>query len=294
MRENMIAGTKVALVTGCSSGIGEATAWALANAGYRVYATARNVEHLESLKKRAFESGLLLQARPLDVTKQGEINAVLSEIRTEAGHLDVLVNNAGYALFGAIEEIPSEDLRRQFDVNVFGLVDVSKTALPLMRGNGGGTIVNISSVAGRVPAPLMGAYCSTKFSVEALSLAMRAEVHQFGVRVVIIEPGPVNTRFPENAIKASGHIIRRSDSPYASAYAGIMTMYENDGPNGATAERVAKVILRVVRAKNPKSRYSVRARDRLLSLAGSLVPTRVGQRFIRGYFHLNSNGRWLP
>jgi NAD(P)-dependent dehydrogenase (short-subunit alcohol dehydrogenase family) len=291
MRENMIAGTKVALVTGCSSGIGEATAWALANAGYRVYATARNVEHLESLRKRAFESGLLLQARPLDVTKQGEINAVLSEIGREAGHLDVLVNNAGYALFGAIEEIPSEDMRRQFDVNVFGLVDVSKTALPLMRGNGGGTIVNISSVAGRVPAPLMGAYCSTKFSVEALSLAMRAEVHQFGIRVVIIEPGPVNTRFSENAIKASGHIIRRSDSPYASAYASIRTMYENDGPIGAPAERVAKVILRAVRAKNPKSRYSVRARDRLLSLAGSLVPTRVGQRFIRGYFHLNSNGR---
>jgi NAD(P)-dependent dehydrogenase (short-subunit alcohol dehydrogenase family) len=290
----MNSGTKVALVTGCSSGIGEATAWALAKAGYRVYATARNVEHLESLRKRALESGLLMQVRPLDVSKQGEIDAVISEIRRETGRLDVLVNNAGYALFGAIEEIPSEDLRRQFEVNVFGLVAASNAALPLMRRNGGGTIVNLSSIAGRVPAPLMGAYCSSKFSVEALSLAMRAEVHQFGIRVVIIEPGPVNTRFSENAIKASGHIIRRNDSPYAKAYASIRTMYENDGPTGASAERVAKIILRAVKAKNPKSRYSVRARDRMLSLAGSLVATRVGQRFVRGYFHLNPNGRQPP
>ena len=283
----MTASARVALVTGCSSGIGEATAWALANAGYQVYATSRNVEHLDSLRKRAFESGLSLQARPLDVSKQGEIDAVISEIRKKEGRLDVLVNNAGYALFGAVEEIPLEDLRRQFDVNVFGLVAVSRAALPLMRQNGGGTIVNLSSIAGRVPAPLMGAYCSSKFSVEALSLAMRAEVHQFGVRVVVIEPGPVNTRFSENAMKASGHVIRRSSSPYASAYASLRATYENDGPVGAPPERVAKVILRAVSAKHPKSRYSIRARDRLLSMAGSLVSTKVGQRFVRGYFHLN-------
>ena len=282
---------RVALVTGCSSGIGEATAWALAKEGYLVYATARNVEHLDSLRKKASDSGLLLLARPLDVSKLGEIDAVISEIEREAGRLDVLVNNAGYALFGALEEIPMEDVRREYDVNVFGLIAMSKAAIPLMRRNHGGTIVNISSVAGRVPAPLMGAYCSTKFSVEALSLAMRAEVHQFGVRVVVIEPGPVNTKFSENAMKASGHIIRNSGSPYANAYSSLRTMYENDGPEGASADRVAQVILRVIRARNPKSRYSIRARDKLLLMAGSLVPTRIGQRFVRGYFNLNPPDR---
>jgi NAD(P)-dependent dehydrogenase (short-subunit alcohol dehydrogenase family) len=279
---------RVAMVTGCSSGIGEATAWALAGAGYRVYATARNVADMDRLRKRAEDSKLALLARELDVTRQDSIDDVIEEVEKIEGRLDVLVNNAGYALIGSVEDLPLEDIKRQFDANVFGLVAMYKAAIPLMRETGGGTVVNISSVAGRLSAPLMGAYCSTKFAVEALSLAMNSEVRQFGIRVVVIEPGPVDTRFSENALKASGHVVRRDDSPYSHGYVKLRSMYEEDFSHGVPADRVAKVIMRAVRAKRPRTRYSVRARERLYTTAGALVVTRIGQRFIRYYFGLGA------
>lgn len=271
-------------MTGCSSGIGKATAWALAEAGYRVYATSRKLVDMEQVVQEAEESKLSMHARTLDVTKQDSIDAVIAEIERAEGRLDVLVNNAGYALIGSVEDLPMEDVRKQYDVNVFGLLAVFKAGVPLMRQSGGGTIVNISSVAGRVSAPLMGVYCSTKFAVEALSLAMSGEVHQFGIRVVAVEPGPVNTRFVETAMKASGHVVSRNDSPYSNGYAKLRGFYGD--PYGYPPERVAKVILRVVRAKRPKTRYTVRGRERLYAAAGTLVATKVGQRFIRGYFDL--------
>ena len=281
----------MALVTGCSSGIGEATTLALAAAGFRVFATARNVADMEPLRKRAVSSGLPIELRHLDVLDLKSIDDVMTEIERDWRRLDVVVNNAGYCLLGAIEDIPSSSLRMQFDVNVHGLVAVYRAAMPVMRRSGGGAVVNISSVAGRVSVPLLGAYCATKFSVEALSNAMRAEAHQFGVRVVSIEPGPVNTRFTQNALKASSNIIRRSDSPYSRAYQKLREMYESDFGEGVQAERVARVILRAVRSRRPRARYTVRARDRLLVLAGGLTTTRVGQRFLRDYFWLSPEKR---
>ncbi len=276
----------VALVTGCSSGIGMSTALALAGYGCRVYATARRIETLEPLKMRAAELGLAMETRVLDVSNLDSIEGTVSGIAREAGRLDIVVNNAGYALFGALEDIPFEDLKREFDTNVFGLILVSKAAIPIMRNNGGGTIVNVSSVAGRVAVPIMGAYCASKFSVEAFSLAMNAEARQFGIRVVMIEPGPVDTKFSENAIKASGHIVHRTKSAYAKGYLKIKEMYENGPSSGVTAERVARVIVKAIRSKNPKTRYAVRLTDRLFIALGGLVSTRLGQRFMRGYFGL--------
>ncbi len=275
---------KVALVTGCSSGIGEATAWALATDGYEVLATARNLSDLEPLRKRAIAAGLSMRTRSLDVTRQDAIDGIISDIEDRYGRLDVLVNNAGYALLGAVEEVPMEDLRKQFETNVFGLVAVYKAAIPLMRKAGGGTVVNVSSVAGRVAAPLMGAYCASKFAVEALGLAAAAEVRQFGIRVVSVEPGPVRTRFIETARKASGHIINRQDSLYSKSYIELNDFYGE--PYGVPPEAVARVIMKVVRAKRPKTRYTVRARERLYTMAGALIATRVGQHLVRGYFGL--------
>ena len=275
---------EVALVTGCSSGIGEAAAWALAADGCKVFATARNPSDMERLRSRAIDAGFSLETLPLDVTKQEDIVGVISDIEKLHGRLDVLVNNAGYALWGAVEEVPLEDLRKQFETNVFGLVAVYRAAIPLMRRTGGGTVVNISSLAGRVAAPLMGAYCASKFAVEALSLAAAAEVRQFGIRVVSVEPGPVKTRFVEAARKASSHIIERQGSPYAKSYVELGDFYVE--PYGVPPEAVAKVIMKVVRAKRPKTRYTVRARERLYAMAGSLIATRPGQYFVRGYFDL--------
>jgi len=262
------------------------TALALAESGCKVYATARRVETLEPLRRRAAELGLAMETLELDVSKLDSIEGIVSGIAREAGRLDVVINNAGYALFGALEDIPLKDLKREFDTNVFGLILVSKAALPIMRNNGGGTIVNISSVAGRVAVPVMGAYSASKFSVEAFSLAMNAEARQFGVRVISIEPGPVDTKFSENAIKASGHIVHRADSPYAGAYVKIKEMYEDGSSSGVSAERVARVIMKAIRARNPKTRYTVRLKDRLFITFGGLISTRPGQRFVRGYFGL--------
>ncbi len=278
--------SKVALVTGCSSGIGEATALELARAGYHVYATGRTMEGLESLEGRAREEGLSLTTRVLDVSNPKSVDTTISEIKKETDRLDVLVNNAGYALLGAIEDIPMEDLRMQFDVNVFSLVALYKNAIPLMRRNGGGTIFNISSVAGRISVPIMGVYCASKFCVEALSLAMRNEVHQFGIKVVTIEPGPVNTRFSKNALKASGKILNKKDTPYRRAYENILAWYEDFGP-GVPPQKVARIILKTTRKKRPKARYAVRLRDRLFMTFGSLIATRIGQRGVRWYFSLN-------
>jgi len=278
---------KVALVTGCSSGIGEATTVLLANAGYLVYATARNVATLDRLRERANNSSLSIETRQLDVTNHDNIMGIISEIKDKHGGLEVLVNNAGYALLGTIEDIPIEDLRKQMEVNVFGLVSICKAVLPLMRHNECGTIVNISSVAGRISVPLMGAYCASKFCVEALSDALRAEVHQFGIRVVTIEPGPVQTKFTENALRESTHIIYNKNSPYLRAYGKLKSMYEDGWGRGKSANHVAKKILKAIQARRPRARYAIRLRDKFYIWAGALTTTKIGQRAMRGYLRLN-------
>ena len=246
--------SKAVLITGCSSGIGWATARRLSDVGWRVYATARNVEKLAPLG----ESGCKLL--PLDVTDEDSMRRAVEEVEREEGAVGALVNNAGYSQSGAVEAVPMEKVRAQFETNVFGLVRMCQLALPGMRRQEYGRIVNISSMGGKLTFPGAGYYHATKHAVEAISDALRFEVEGFGIKVSVIEPGLIRTRFADAAV---GSMDGPQSGPYAGfdeAVARATTENYDQGPISRLAgepEAVAEAIERALSARNPRSRYAV-------------------------------------
>jgi NADP-dependent 3-hydroxy acid dehydrogenase YdfG len=270
------------LITGCSSGIGAATAERLLNDGRRVYATARRPEMLESLAAK----GAITMA--LDVTDEASMSAAVQRVTDAEGAVGVLINNAGYSQSGAVESVPIDDVRREFETNVFGLVRMCQLVLPGMRERGQGTIVNIGSMGGRLTFPGGGIYHATKYAVEAISDALRFEVRGFGVHVVLVEPGLITTNFGE---VAAGSVAAgtESDGPYgdfnrhvAEATAGAYTgpMVKLGGGPGVVADTIAKALA----AKRPKARYVVTASAHLLIGQRRLTPDRVWDLMMRTQF----------
>lgn len=265
-----------ALVTGSSSGIGLAIARALAKEGYLVFASARHPERLGRVESD--EPPFHLEPLALDVTDVGSIRRAAEAIRAEVGGPpDVLVNNAGYGLLGALEDITPEELRAQMETNLVGLHAVTREFLPEMRQRGHGTIVNISSLAGKVSVPLQGAYCASKFALEAYSDALRMEVERFGLRVIVIEPGPVATRFPEAAARESARILGLKDSAYAEDYARFLQRFNAFPRAAAKPEEVARTVVKALRARRPRFRYQVRAREALTARLIKVLPDRAIQ-----------------
>ncbi len=246
--------SKAVLITGCSSGIGWATAERLANVGWRVYATARNVEKIAPLG----ESGCRLLA--LDVTDEDSMVSAVEEVEREEGAVGALVNNAGYSQSGAVEAVPMEKVRAQFETNVFGLVRMCQLVLPGMRRQGYGRIVNVSSMGGKLTFPGGGYYHATKHAVEAISDALRFEVGGFGIEVSVIEPGLIRTGF---AHAAAGSMDDQQEGPYADfdeAVARTTTENYERGPLsrlGGEPVAVAEAIEQALSARNPRSRYAV-------------------------------------
>lgn len=244
---------RVALITGCSSGIGEATAARLAKGDWTVYATARRPETLKALATAG------CRTLALDVTDEDSMKTAVDRVTSEAGGVDALVNNAGYSQSGATESLDLADIRRQFETNVFGLLRMCQLVLPHMREQRSGRIVNISSMGGRLVFPGGGAYHATKYAVEAFSDALRFEVSGFGLKVVLIEPGLITTNF-ENAAVAS--MDGTDDGPYGAFNAQVAkaTREVYSGPMkrlGGGPDVVAKVIEKSLNAKRPKIRYTV-------------------------------------
>ncbi len=271
-----MAGRPSALVTGSSAGIGHAIATTLAKEGYRVFASARHPERISRVWSD--EPPFYLEPLALDVTDQESIRRASEVIRAEVGGApDVLVNNAGYGLLGALEDVTVEELRAQFETNLFGVHAVTRELLPGMRGRGSGTIVNISSLAGKVSVPFQGAYCTTKFALEAYSDALRMEVERFGLRVILIEPGPVATQFPEAARRESARILELVGSDYADLFAQFLRRFDNFPEAAAKPERVAKVMVKALHARRPRFRYQVRAREALTARVIKLFPDRLIQ-----------------
>jgi NAD(P)-dependent dehydrogenase (short-subunit alcohol dehydrogenase family) len=263
--------SRAVLITGCSSGIGWATAERLARRGWAVYATARNVEAITPLE----ESGCRLL--PLDVTDEDSMRDAVEEVEKIEGAVGVLINNAGYSQSGAVEEVPMEKVRRQFETNVFGLVRMCQLVLPGMRGQGRGRIVNLSSMGGRLTFPGGGFYHASKHAVEAISDALRFEVRGFGVDVVIVEPGLIRTSFAQTAV---GSMSEEGEGPYASFEAGVARTtrehYER-GPLaalGGGSEAVAAAIERAISTPRPRARYTVTPSAKLLISARRLLPDR--------------------
>jgi NAD(P)-dependent dehydrogenase (short-subunit alcohol dehydrogenase family) len=277
--------SRAVLVTGCSSGIGWATAERLARGGWTVYATARDVAAIAPLE--AFGCRLL----PLDVTEEDSMRAAVEEVERMEGAVGVLVNNAGYSQSGAVEEVPMEKVRRQFETNVFGLVRLCQLVLPGMRRQGFGRIVNLSSMGGRLTFPGGGFYHASKYAVEALSDALRFEVRGFGVEVVVVEPGLISTGFARTAVGSMG----QGDGPYASFDAGVArTTRENyeRGPLAALGggpEAVAETIERAISAGRPRARYTVTPSARVLISARRLLPDRAWDGLL-GLFYPRPGG----
>jgi NAD(P)-dependent dehydrogenase (short-subunit alcohol dehydrogenase family) len=270
--------SKAVLVTGCSSGIGRATALELVGKGWKVYATARRPETLTELA----DAGCHTLA--LDVTSEDSMRTAVDTVREAEGAVGVLVNNAGYSQSGAVETVPIEDARRQFETNVFGLLRMCQLVLPGMREQGWGKIVNLSSMGGRLVFPGGGLYHATKYAVEAISDALRYEVQGFGVDVIIIEPGLIITNFGE---VAAGSVQSAGDGgAYAEFNRGVAKLTEQayKGPMarlGSGPEAVARTIAKAISARRPRSRYPVTASAHLLINQRRLVPDRVWDRMMR-------------
>ena len=263
------------LITGCSTGIGRATAERLARAGMTVYASARRPESIEDLR------GAGCRTIALDVTDEESMRAAVEEVERAEGAVGALVNNAGYSQSGAVETVPLDDVRRQFETNVFGLLRMCQLVLPGMRREGRGRIVNVSSMGGKLTFPGGGVYHATKHAVEAISDAMRFEVKGFGVDVSIIEPGLIKTHFAETAVGSVSH----EDGPYAefntAVSAATAGAYEGPfGKLGGGPDDVAKAIEKAITARRPRPRYPVTLSARVFMTQRALLPDRAWDRLV--------------
>ncbi len=241
--------SKVILITGCSTGIGRDLVQRLSTAGYAVVATARKVETLEGVDAAC--------KLPLDVTQPDSINAGVECTFQRFGRIDVLVNNAGYAVRGAIEETSDREVQEMFDANVFGVMRLIRAVVPHMREQKGGRIINISSLAGKRSTPANGAYSASKFALEALSDALRLEVAPFGIQVVVIEPGSIKTQFMATAQAHTPSSASSPTSPYRNLYRQSEQFAANMQCNQPGPEAVSRVIQQVIEAEKPKARYLV-------------------------------------
>ncbi|MBG0566142.1 SDR family NAD(P)-dependent oxidoreductase [Actinoplanes aureus] len=275
--------TRSVLVTGCSSGIGQAVAKRMHRGGFTVYATARRPETMAEL------SHLGIRTLPLDVTDDDSMRSAVSRVERDCGAVDVLVNNAGYGLAGTVEETPLTDVRAQFETNVLGTVRLTQLVLPGMRARGGGTVVNMASIFGRFAVAGGGFYHATKHAVEAVSQALRLEVRRFGVRVVVIEPGPVRTPFGSTYIGT----LRQGDEVYGEFRHELVEYYEaiyhrtrRTLPSvlAVDPEQVARVVEKAVCSRRPRQRYPVGALTHGVFALRRLLPDAAFERFLRSEF----------
>jgi len=306
----MVGGTRSVpvLITGCSSGIGRAAAISLHAAGLTVYATARQVDALAGLARQG------IHTLALDVTDEASTMEAVTAVEEAAGPVGVLVNNAGYGLYGPVEQLPMDEIRRQFETNFFGLVRLTQLVLPGMRRRGRGRILNVSSMGGRITLPGGAFYHASKYAVEALSDALRMEVAQFGIDVVLIEPGPVKT--PWNDVAAASLSTATptgagggpgdgspgdSDSgpggsaadgdPYATYKAAVGASFGRTqaglvGRFGSTSEDIAKVITQAVTARRPRARYLINPVAKSLVAMNQVLPARAYDSMMRRQYGL--------
>jgi short-subunit dehydrogenase len=306
----MVGGTRTApvLITGCSSGIGRAAAISLHAAGLTVYATARQVDAVAGLARQG------INTLALDVTDEASMTEAVAAVEEAAGPVGVLVNNAGYGLYGPVEQMPMDEIRRQFETNFFGLVRLTQLVLPGMRRRGRGRILNVSSMGGRITLPGGAFYHASKYAVEALSDALRMEVAQFGIDVVLIEPGPVKTPWndvaaaslstatPVGAGSSPGGVgpggsdggpgdAAAGGDPYATYKTAVGASFGRAqsglvGRLGSTSEDIAKVITQAVTARRPRARYLINPVAKSLVVMNQVLPARAYDSMMRRQYGL--------
>ncbi|MEM6278605.1 MAG: oxidoreductase [Verrucomicrobiota bacterium] len=268
---------KVVLITGASSGIGKETARQLVREGHTVYGAARRLEKMEDLKA----DGIIPLA--MDITQPEQIESVVKEILDREGRIDVLVNNAGYGLYGAVEDIPIEDARYQFEVNLFGLARLTQLVLPSMREAKSGTIFNVSSVGGKIYTPMGAWYHATKHALEGWSDSLRMELEPHGIDVVIIEPGAIETEFGN--VMSAPMLERSGSGPYADiakAMAKSVDEFYTPG-NSSPPSVVSNAISKAVKAKRPRTRYMMGKFAKPLFFLRRLLSDRLFDRVLRSF-----------
>ncbi len=276
--------SKAVLITGCSSGIGRATALRLAGSGWRVYATARRPDSIADLQ----DAGAHTLA--LDVTDERSMRAAVDTVEQAEGAVGVLINNAGYSQSGAVETVPLEAVRRQFETNVFGPVRLSQLVLPKMRAQRWGKIVNVGSMGGRLTIPGGGCYHATKHALEAISDALRFEVRGFGIDVILLEPGLITTDFGEAAVASMDETSAGEErGPYArfNATVGAATVGAYEGPMrrlGGPPDRVAKVIERAITRRRAPTRVTITPSAKLMIGTRRLLSDRAWDAAMRRQF----------
>jgi short-subunit dehydrogenase len=273
---------KTALVTGASSGIGAAIAERLIADGYRVFAGARRVDRMAKL---AADGAVLLS---IDVTDDASMVAAVNAVLADSGRIDVLVNNAGYGSYGSLEEVPIDEGRRQFEVNVFGLARLTQLVLPSMRERREGAIVNIGSMGGKIYEPFGAWYHATKFAVEGLSDSLRLELEPFGIRVIVIEPGGIRSEWA--GISRDNLLAHSGSGPYAvyaQAHARVLGGADTSSLV-SPPEAVAAVVSRALRARRPRARYPAAGGAGPILLARKLLPDRMFDRLLRLMFRFAS------
>jgi len=242
----------VVLITGCSSGIGEATAIDFAQAGYRVYATMRDPNSISDTLKEILQESAGHKVLSLDVDDSASVKMAVTKVQEESGRIDILINNAGISSISSVEEIKMEEAKAVFETNLFGVLRVTQAVMPGMRGRRGGTIVNVSSVAGRLVTAGHGIYAASKHALEAISESLAIETKSFGVRVILIEPGFISTAILN---KADSVIVE--DTPYVEHLTRLIGMYKEAQLTAASPEVVAESILKAVNDPSGRLRYVV-------------------------------------
>jgi len=263
---------RVVLITGASAGIGKETAKLLLQKGYVVYGAARRIEQMHDIAQ------LGAHILSLDITQDTSIQACIDTIISEQGRIDVLINNAGYGSYGAIEDVPIQEAKRQFEVNVFGLARITQLVLPYMRNQKHGYIVNISSVAGKTYSPLGGWYHASKHALEGLSDSLRFEVAPFGIHVIIIEPGLIQTEWGDialhSAVQSSGNTV------YASYVQGLQNIFSRI-KSPSHPKVIARTIMKAISTQNPKTRYVAGSGAKPLLFLRSIISDKCYDRIMR-------------
>jgi NAD(P)-dependent dehydrogenase (short-subunit alcohol dehydrogenase family) len=250
---------KVAIVTGSSSGIGYETSLMLARNGFYTYASVRDINKSATLESVADTEKLPLKPIRLEVTDDNSVKNAIERVVSEKGRIDVLVNNAGYGLFGAFEDLSLDEIKSQFETNFFGVIRVTQHVIPIMRTQrnrgGGGTIVNVGSINGRIPFPVLSAYSATKFAIEGLSESIVYELEPFGIKVISIEPGPIRSNFMKGSLLPKR--VLDPKSPYSELVQKFFDKTNSQHEDAISPEEVAKTILQAISIEKPEFRYVV-------------------------------------
>ena len=275
--------SQVVLITGGTDGLGRAAALLLAEHGYRVFAAGRSAEKRVQLDAQAREQKLPLQSLELNVCDDASVQRAVQNVLTRAGAIDILINNAGVGYMGVVEELRLDDLRQQFETNLFGVLRVTQAVLPGMRERRRGRILMMSSVAGIITPPTYGAYSSSKHALEGLSNALRLEMYPFGIEVVLIEPGYIVTNFQQTAKElAQPYVAAAKAGPYAKIYSGAWSGANKDrGDSKTTPDDCARVILRAIAAPRPKARYTVTPLAKFAAWSKRLMSDGMMDAFLR-------------